>query len=85
MIKKFYTVIQGSKDKNDNGDEWDCGKYNTLKEAICHFNKIKKDTTGIEKIPGGYLETYVALSLYNDEDDCRSDNVMTKLQYKLYY
>ena len=83
MINRFYTVVQGYFSAQGNGDEWDCGRYNTLEETKDKFNEVKKDTAGISKKPNGYLETYIALSIYDDEDDCRTDNIIES--YRLNY
>lgn len=72
----YFTVVQGNMSENGNGDEWDCGRYENYEEAKKRFEEVKNDTTGIEKKPNGYLETYIAKRVEELESRCQTDNII---------
>lgn len=60
-MKKIYKLMQGNFTASGCGDAWEVESFNTLKEARAEMKRISKDTKGIAKHPGGFVNTFIDL------------------------
>lgn len=82
MINKSYVVVKENNDSNGNILTTSlCGEYNTKEEAIKKYNEVIENNPGAHKMENGYIETYVALRIHNDEDNCDTDNIIEMQVY----